>query len=343
VINPRVVLTKTALYLYRTFALITLYGVLAGVMSYLVLLGFFAVSSSWVAPFIIASTDTQVLDLTGKIVQSQQNIENLFVDLNKWNKNLEAMKDSQKQLLSLNDEFRAALSRQKHADAQDVPELYQLNQRKSADNIVTEHVMHDAAELETQVEQDLKAGLITKEDALQSRMQIRASRNLATDGNIAETMMRDVIRQKLPHSTSNMDTMARRAELANSLVELTAEINTAESQRVADQVQIATLTSAINLAKRSPLYKAISGNTTKFAFVPYDNEVHTGDPVYGCYLMIVICRKVGVIGATYDVEEKITHPLFHTDVRGNLAELKLSIPKAAKKNVLFVGGKPWLF
>ena len=98
-INPRVVLTKTALYLYRTFALITLYGVLAGVMSYLVLLGFFAVSSSWVAPFIIASTDTQVLDLTGKIVQSQQNIENLFVDLNKWNKNLEAMKDSQKQLL----------------------------------------------------------------------------------------------------------------------------------------------------------------------------------------------------------------------------------------------------
>jgi hypothetical protein len=58
---------------------------------------------------------------------------------------------------------------------------------------------------------------------------------------------------------------------------------------------------------------------------------------------MIACRHVGAIKTIFSDEQKASHPVFKTDMRGFLIELALTRPESAKSKTLFVGCKPMLF
>jgi hypothetical protein len=340
----RVLLGKLVLNLYRWLGIVVLYGVLALIGGYTVVLIFYAFNSTWIAPFIVTPTNDKILDMTGKLVMSQQSLNAMLVDRDRLQGGLGNMRHVQSTLEKLDTDLHTAIERQNEGNRSDAPDLDQLNVQKRADNVKTQQTLHEIETMEQEIKRDEAAGLITKADAAQARVQLQKDRDEATDGNISEVLLRDTIRQKTPQYTSTVDALAKDAELHGNIVQLTMEIKAGEEQLISDKTQITILQSAIELAKDSPYFLATKNNV-KFAFVPYDNadNVKEGAKVYGCYLNMVICHNVGTIKHIFKDEEKTTHPIFRTDMRGFLVQLDMNDAEAAKAKVLFIGHKPLLF
>jgi hypothetical protein len=335
---------KMVVKLYQIAAVITLYAVLICVASYGFTMGFYALNKSWAAPFIVQPTNDKILDLTARMVTSQQALSSLTVDRDKLTSSLDDLRATRVALSELDNQFRQAITAQNHNNAADQPELASLNGQKKEDNAQTTRSLTEVATIEAAIDKDLAAGLITKGDAAMVKTQMRQTKNAATDGLIGEVLLRDSVRQKTPDYSSMVDALAKEAELRNNLVQLVIQITSGEEQLSTDKLQIQQLTVAVNTAKNSPYFLATTGNV-KFAFVPYENQDNSkvGAAVYDCYLNMVACRKVGTIMRIFKDEERATHPIFKTDIRGSLVQLELTDAEAAKDKVLFIGRKPLLF
>jgi hypothetical protein len=97
-----------------------------------------------------------------------------------------------------------------------------------------------------------------------------------------------------------------------------------------------------NLKKTSYL-KALA-DVAHVAFVPYGNlkNVKKGEPVYGCWMTMVFCGKVGSVVDVLPGEVTFKHPTRDKMLRGQMVELKLDEATDATDDVLFVGGRPLL-
>src|SRR5271157_1014990 len=340
----RLALGKGVLFLYRIAGIVVLYGVLTLILGYTIVIGFYAINSAWVAPFIVTPTTDKILDMTTKLVTSQEVLGSLIVDRDKLESSLGDLRKTQAQLNQLDRNFRSAIVVQKTDDAADSPELTAPRQKKVEDNKQTDKVVAQISEVEAAIDKDYAAGLITKSDAALAKTQLQSTYNMATNGKIEEVLLRDNERQKQPNHTVVLDTLAKQAELEGNLFQVNLQIKSGEEQLAQDKIQIITLSAAITTAQDSPYFLATKGDV-KFAFVPYDNasNVKLDVPVYGCYLNMVICHRVGSIKHIFKDEEKITHPSFKTDVRGFVVQLDLWDAEAAKDKVLFLGHRPLLF
>lgn len=340
------VIRKSFIWLYRLSAIFTLYGVLLGFFGYAFLLGFYAINSSWVAPTIISPADDKALDLTVKMVQTQTAAETLALDVKKLQGSLPEYRYHRTQLLALEPQIVAALAREKAHNTTTGQELVGLNQQKAQDNTKTSQVMQQVREAEAQIDRDLKAGLITKGDAAVAKTALNQAQSTFTDSRIAEVMVKDEILQKNTNNTNLLETLSKQAELISEVTELDVTIAATERQIAAELSQIAVMYSALDTAKQTPYYQAMSsGRSVNFAFVPYGNKsnVRVGGPVYDCVLNMVICHKVGTVKALYSEEAHAIHPLFRTDIRGVLAQIELDNPRAAESETLMLNRKPFLF
>lgn len=340
----RLSLGKFILLAYRWAGMVVLYGVLFLIAGYTVVIGFYAANSSWVAPFIVNPTNDKILDLTAKLVGSQQTLNTLVVDRDRLNGSLGDMRQTKTILDTLDKDFRTAIALQKEGNTADAPDLSVLNERKRQDNTQTEQLLKETTEVEAKINKDLSAGLITKGDAAVALTQLRQSRNAYTDGQIGEVLLRDNVRSKAPTYTSTVDALAKEAELKSNIAQLAIGISSGQEQLATDISQIKGLSEAVAMAQNSPYFLATKSNV-KFAFVPYDNQdgVAVNADVYGCWLSMVICHKVGVVKGIFHDEEKAAHPIFKTDMRGFLIQLDLTDSEAAKNKTLFIGHKPFRF
>lgn len=337
---------QLAIPTYRAAAVLTLYGVLAFVGSYAFIQVFFALNTSWAAPFIAAPTNDKILDLTEKLVTSQQTMTTLVLDRDRLRDSLGDLKKSKASLDLLDQKFQKALYLQTSANLVDAPELNKLNMQKNEDMAATLHILDEVKEIEAKIDKDLRSGLITKGDAAVAKTQLRETRNTYTDGKIAEVLLRDNVRQKTPNYGSTVDALSREAELRSSIIQLAIQITSGEEQLRSDEIQIAQLRAAIATAQNSPYFLATK-HDVKFAFVPYENQpkVYQGAEVYSCYLSMIICRNVGTVQQIFTDEEKTNNPFpfFKSELRGSLVQLNLTEEEAAKEKVLFVGRKPlWI-
>src|SRR5208282_644864 len=84
----RLALGKFVLLLYRLAGIGVLYSVLVLIAGYTAVIGFYAVNSGWVAPFIVTPTTDKILDMTTKLVTSQEVLGSLIVDRDKLESSL---------------------------------------------------------------------------------------------------------------------------------------------------------------------------------------------------------------------------------------------------------------
>ncbi|HYL63705.1 MAG TPA: hypothetical protein VE077_13890 [Candidatus Methylomirabilis sp.] len=337
---------KLVLTLYRVLAIAVLYLVLAGILAYAFVMGFYAVSSSWAAPVILSATDEKSLDFREKLVTSQQTIEDLKVDSNKLQSGLDEMQTHRAALLALEPKLEAAIARESTHNRTTGPQLATLDSQKKAYNEKTQEVLKRLKELEGNINKDLAAGLITKGDAASQLSALNQAEGNYTDSKIAEVLLTDNVLDKTTTGTSSLDVLVKQAELRSEVAQLDVAINVAEKQLHEESQQIERLRAAITTAKQSPYYlNASGGQTSYFAFVPYSNQASAtaGQPIYDCYLNMIACRKVGAVKQVFPGEETAIHPIYKTNLRGFLIQMDLGHLESAKSQTVFLGRKPLFF
>jgi hypothetical protein len=344
VIQP--MLYKSVVTVYRIFAILTLYLVLAGVLAYGFVMGFYALSTSWAAPVILSPADDKSLDFTEKLVTSRQTLEDLNVDKKKLEDGIGEMNKHRAALEALEPELQRAITREKQHNQATGPQLLDLDKQKQADNLKTQAVMAQVKEVEAAIDKDLAAGLITKGDAATQRAALNQAQSSYTDSKIGEILLTDSVLEKTTTGTKSLDVLDKQAELISEIAQLDIAINVAQKQIHEETQQIDRLRAALATAKQTPYYLSVSGgNAVNFAFVPYDNQssASIGAPVYDCYLNMVVCRKVGTVKQIFAGEEHAIHPIFRTDIRGFLIQLQLDHPESAKSKTVFLNRKPLFF
>jgi hypothetical protein len=337
---------RLVITLYRVFAITVLYLVLAGILAYAWVMGFYAVNSSWAAPVILSAADEKSLDFRDKLVISQQTIEDLKVDTSKLQSGVAEMKKHRGALLELEPELGAAIVRERTHNSSTGPELAKLDQQKQADNAKTQKVLAQLKEVEASINKDLSAGLITKGDAATQIAALNTAEGAYTDSRIAEILLTDSVLDKTTTGTNSLDVLEKQAELRSEVAQLDVAINVAEKQLHEETRQIDRLRQAIMTAKQSPYYLNASGEKTLyFAFVPYDNQANAlvGAAIYDCYLNMIACRKAGTVKQIFTAEEQAVHPIFKTQIRGFLIQMNLDHADSAKSKTVFLGRKPVLF
>ena len=337
---------KSVLTTYRIFAIVVLYAVLLGVLSYAFVMGFYALNKSWAAPVILSASDEKSLNFMQKLVVSRQTIEDLKVDILRQETTLAEMAKHRASLLALDPELQAAIVRERAHDSKTGPELAELDKRKQADNQKTQEMIPQIRQLEVQIKSDLANGLITKGDAATQLASLNQAEDAYTDSRIADVMLTDSVLDKTLVGTKSLDAMEKQAELRSNIAQLDVTLSVAEKQLQEDNQQVERLRDAITIAKQSPYYLNASGDKRLyFAFVPYDNQANAtvGAPIYDCYLNMVLCRKVGSVKQLFLGEQVISHPIFKTQVRGLTILMDLSHPESAKSQTVFIGRKPLLF
>jgi hypothetical protein len=331
---------------YRIFAIVVLYLVLIGVIAYAFVMGFYAVNSSWAVPVILSAQDEKSLDFREKLVTSQQTIEDLRVDTGKLASGIAEMKAHRASLVPLEPELEQAILRERAHDRVTGPELAALDKQKLADNATTQEVLDQLTSVQTSIQKDLAAGLITKSDAATQLAALNQTADSYTDSRIAEVLLTDSVLDKTTIGTNSLDVLEKQSELRSEASQLDVTIQVAEKQLQEETRQIERLHEAIATAKQSPYYLNAAGQQRLyFAFVPYDDQASAtlGSPVYDCYLNMIACRKVGVVKQIFPGEEQATHPIFKTQIRGFLIQMDLTHPESAKSKTVFMGSKPLLF
>ena len=93
--------------------------------------------------------------------------------------------------------------------------------------------------------------------------------------------------------------------------------------------------------KKSPYIRAIKESTT-VAFVPYHNlkNLKKGSPVYSCYLDMIFCYRSGQISNVYNAEEYFPHPIFKSELKGQLIGIAFNNTSDSQKKLLFINSKP---
>lgn len=340
------VLHKLVLTLYRMFAIVVLYLVLLGIFAYAFVMAFYALNRSWAAPVILSASDEKSLDFREKVVTSQQSIEDLKVDKSKMDGGLAEMSKHRAALLALERPLDQAILREKQHNGATGSELASLDVQKRADNAKTKQMLDRLKRMEADINKDLAAGLITKNDATTQLSALNQAENAYTDSKIAEVLLTDSVLDKTTTGTDSIDVLVKQAELRSEVAQLDVAINVAENEDDEDARQIERLREAIATAKQSPYYLNVNGHETLyFALVPYTNQTNAvaGTPIYDCYLNMVLCRQVGSVKQIFAGEEDATHPIFKTIIRGFLIQMKLDHKDSAKSQTVFLGHKPLLF
>jgi len=336
-------LSKAALLLYRMFAIVALYGILVGVLGYTMLLGVYALSTSWVAPVNLAPSDPRSLDAAERLITTQNSLEALSLELKRQQALVGEMRQHRDALRALRPELDAAIARERIHNHHAGKELVELNRQKRNDIAQTSEVVRQVSEVEGGIERDLDANLITKGEAAIQRAQLNQIRSSATDGQISEVLLRDSVLQKNTTGTQVLDILDKRAELQSQVAGLDVNIAIGEHQIAMLSEQVSRLSKAIAMAAETPYFLAVSGEKTMhFAFVPYENRASAlvGSPVYDCTLNFLLCRRAGTVKRVFESEEKTQNPIFHTDMRGFLVQLELGDEESAKSKTLFLNHGP---
>jgi hypothetical protein len=96
--------------------------------------------------------------------------------------------------------------------------------------------------------------------------------------------------------------------------------------------------------KNSPPGRAIE-KRIDVVFVPYTNLANyaPGTKLYSCAFTVILCAPAGEVGATLPGESSYVHPFFGKPIRGVFAEIKLSNPGAAAREIIHAKHKPLFF
>lgn len=343
-------INNTIVLLYRKIAFGILASFLMGVIVYVGLVFFYLVSTSWAAPIVLSPSQERVLAFQPEIASLQAGLNKQKIELATARATVSALSAQTVQISSLMKRIDGAIGVESAELTSASKAIDQVLAAKRGDIKDTEQAIADVRRLMQQVDVELASKLITSDQAAQRRVALQAALNAATDARTQALALTEQSRQ-MQAGASTLRGGASSLTAINSVkqaIDLRALQAQTQIQLVTAAATIAALEQSITenervmeVAKTSPYFRALR-ESVQVAFVPYENlgSVKINMPVYDCYLKVIICRKVGEVVRLYDAEEYARHPLFKTDMKGRLAEIKFEDSDSEQSQVVFVGDKP---
>jgi hypothetical protein len=343
-------INNAVVLIYRRFAFAVLSLFFVGVVSYVALVMFYAVSNSWATPLVLSPSQTKVLNFQPQIAALVLNINKQKSELT----NAINTKQSIIEQLTQIDTMRAKLEKtvvvEQARVANNAAVAKSIAGSKRVNIKDTGNTISVVKELEKQTDAELKAGLITNDQAAQRKLSLQAAINSYTElrasaANLdAESTNMTDYSKTLGGENRSLNALApsrQLMELAALKSQLQLQLDSGERNIDILKKSMTADNRILQVAADSPYYSAL-WSPTPVVFIPYDNlkNVTRGTNIYDCYLQVIFCRHVGIIERVYDAEEYGKHPLFKSDIRGKFATITLEDKTAARSVVLFLGSKP---
>lgn len=344
---------KLYLSIYKIVGFVFLFGMVVGILIYGFFLIFYSFSNSWAAPLVLSPSQERVLSFQPQITTLQTNLNKQKNELNTARKTVEVLSSQIEEVKILIGRMTIASDSESRQLEKTGKEIQSAVATKRRNIKATDQIIKDANALLKQVDDELAAKLITSDQAAQRKIALQAAINAATDSKAQAIQLEQQARQLEQGSSTlvggassltAMTSVKQLLELKSLLSQLEIQLEAAKSNTTTLEISIKEGERVFEIAKTSPYHRALF-ETVTVAFVPYENldSVSNNDPVYYCYLKVIICTKVGKIIQIYDAEEYARHPLFKTELRGKLIEINFKETENAKSEILFIGGKPLLF
>lgn len=335
---------------YRTAAIVVLLTVITGVASYLSLLVFYAVSDSWAAPIRLSPSHEKVLAIQPQVATIEASLLNQRTALMKAVDEQDLLKRSTGDVSDTVNQLATAINADAAAMNVTSAALGDVIKEKEAVVREADKAVAAARDLLLSSEKELAAGLITQDVAAARRLTAQSAITAAADlkASLAQLKYQQSQLSRGASASKGSGKSVQGVQLVQQQKELDTTLVASNAQSLLLEETINALRSTIveqerllAVAKQSPFFRARS-EIVHVAFVPYSNlkSMQVGDKVYDCLLQVVICSEVGKVTRIYDAEDYARHPLFKTDLKGQLVELELSDKTASFSQVIFIGGRP---
>jgi hypothetical protein len=331
---------------YRLLGFIILSIIVIVLVGYLVTTAFFYTSNTWIVPMALSPTDEKIVSLQAQLSERQTSRDRTAADLDQAERAIAVQEEFQaefaKAIRSDLDGRKAALARMYELAAVAASTRRQIKKSNSAYATASQKRM--AAEWQ--------AGLIDRDAMLSGKFQIAqiSSSNLSLAERQAEyeTRAADLDQQTraleallagdtATNGSLSYDVLKIKQEFEASRLETRRAIDTRDMLKTALEREDKIVASL----KQSSYIKAMADGA-HVAYVPYGNlqNITKGAPLYGCWLTMVFCKKVGTVLEVLPGEVQFKHPNRDKQMRGQVIELKLDAATSATDDVLFVGGRP---
>lgn len=341
---------KFYLLSYKTLSLAFFILLLVVIIGYSSSVLFYLVSNSWSTPLVLSPSQPKVLAFQPQVATLVSNIARHRAELQN---SLLAKKAILEQLVRI-DETAIRLEKIAKNEAtmakRSTSMLDPITAEKANNVSKNNELLETIKLLEEQINSELVAGLITKDQAAQRKIALQSSNisNIDLNLSIAQTriqsdQLKDYSSTLLGanKSLSGLVPSKQLLDLDATKAQLTVQLDAINRSFDILKNSIAADTRILQVSMESPYYKALWEPVTVL-FIPYENlnNVEEKSPVYSCRLEIIFCRRVGEIDRIFNAEEYGKHPMFKTDIKGKFATVIFTDKTAERDQVLFIGSKP---
>jgi hypothetical protein len=349
---------------YKIVGFIVLALIVGGLIVYIGTHAFYYVYEGWAAPAIVSPADPRVIDLNAKLAQQGSLLDKLVADRSEIELSLDAADRTIAAERRYVETLKKALSADVVQRRRELSRLSRLRSKLSSTQRDFEHKSQAfEAVSEDRLSSDYEARLIDREHLAKGTFHLAEvataklsleERRVGLRGEL-ERISREVdsleavTSEGLDHRSENVTYEVARAYRV--LEEAGLALENAEDQREALSARkrnlersIERYTSLMQHIEASALLKAVRQKLT-VAFVPYANltNVQKATPVFVCRAGLFLCFEVAHVVGMLEGEATARHPVFNTDLRGQLIELSFDDAEWAKEPVLHLGSPPLLF
>ena len=318
-------LKKFYLNSYRLMGFGFLSTISATILIFFMMMIFFLVNHSWVAPTILSNTSDKMLTFTSALTQSEQNVATLKITADEARQRMLLAQGTAAKMNNLVNKLQSSGSAIDH-----------FTNVKNGDMVDTSKISNDLSRSNQYTQKALDVGIITAAEAAALRANTQNFHNSIADGNIGMHVA------TINANTGLVQAVTQQQQAALDVTTHEAEYKSATTLLTAAQKQL-------NDLHNTAYYNAYkSGGTANLAFLPYENadSVHVGDAVYDCYFVVAVCHKVGTISRIMNDEQLVEFPIFNVRFSRTMRGVftTLTIDKGEEPSMhdklMFVGGKP---
>jgi hypothetical protein len=340
------------LYSYRLIGFVFLLALISSILWYGFSMLFFIANSSWSVPLILSPNQEKVMMHLEHVLASEHQVTKNLAELTTFTKALEHKKLLLKTAQKLQVRVNQSMLLQSQQDTKNSRMFKTLSKEKTASIAELNQLLSKINLREAMIEKELQAGLITKQEALSAHL---SSSKVRSDLVDARASLHDLNRRAQDFSNAAntlngaannllaMNKVIKKVELENQIAQLKNDIFSLTISTEQLKTNVEKRNQVLIQMKNSPYILATRQPTT-VAFVPYRNLTHAkvGAPVYSCWLDMVLCYKSGHISRVYKAEEYSKHPIFKSDIKGQLIGIVFNHKSDGQKKLLFLNSKPLL-
>ncbi len=332
---------------YRVLGISILTLIVAVLIGYIATTLFYFFSHTWIVPTVVSPSDDKVVAVRNELAAAQNQRDRTAADLHDTERAIAVEQTFQLEFArAVKDDLdgrRAALGRLRALAG--AASSTRVKIRNTTDSYARSFAAQSSA--------DFTAGLIDRDRMMSDTYQLSqmssstlslAERQTELDNQAQElareTKALDALLADRPNTPLSYDVLKIKRDYEASKLALAKAIETRDTLKASLARQDETLAAL----GQSAFLRALADKAT-VALVPYGNLDHAtpGAPLYACRIGMVVCHQAGAVIEVLPGEIQFKHPHTDSTERGQLVELRLTDPSAARDDVLFIGGKPLYF